>query len=116
MKGDEIVSILSKFKLEKTAIISGAARGLARTMANGLAEAGVNIIIPDIDVKQAEITAKKISKIGVKSLALKADVIDEKDVINMVSKTIDEFSHIDILVNNAGIFKHISTEKMSKED
>lgn len=38
MKGDEIVSILSKFKLEKTAIISGAARGLARTMANGLAE------------------------------------------------------------------------------
>ena len=47
---------------------------------------------------------------------MKADVIDEKDVINMVSKTIDKFSHIDILVNNAGIFKHISTEKMSKED
>ena len=111
MKGDEIASILLKFKLEKkTAIISGAARGLARTMANGLAEAGANIIIPDIDVKQAEITAKEISKIGVKSLALKADVI------NMVSKTIYEFSHIDILVNNTGIFKHISAEKMSKED
>jgi NAD(P)-dependent dehydrogenase (short-subunit alcohol dehydrogenase family) len=111
------VGILSKFKLEdKIAIVTGAARGLGMAMANGLAEAGANIVIPDIDYETAEKTARDLANKGVKTLALKTDVADENNVANMVFRTIDEFGKIDILVNNAGIGKQIPAEKMSKED
>lgn len=117
MKGDKIVSILSKFKLEgKTAIVTGAARGLGKAMAIGMAEVGANIVIPDIDLDTAETTAREISSIGVKSVALKMDVTKEKEITDMVDKVIKEFGRIDILVNNAGICIHSPAERMSKED
>lgn len=112
------MSILEKFKLEnKVAAITGAARGLGKAMATGLAEAGANIVIPDIDFEEAEKTANEIkSDCGVKTLALETDITDEEQVVSMVSKTIDEFGKIDILINNAGICKHIPAEEMSKSD
>jgi NAD(P)-dependent dehydrogenase (short-subunit alcohol dehydrogenase family) len=112
-----MTGILSKFKLEgRTAVVTGGARGLGLSMASGLADAGANIVIPDIDYETAEKTSKDIAKKDVKTLALKVDVTDENDVLNMVSRTIDEFGQIDILVNNAGVGKQIPAEEMSKKD
>ncbi|MDI3548796.1 MAG: hypothetical protein PWR10_2448 [Halanaerobiales bacterium] len=111
------MSILSKFKLEnKTAIVTGAARGLGMAMAIGLAEAGANIVIPDIDYEEARKTASEIAELGVETLALKTDVTDEEDVSRMVAETLERFGQIDILINNAGICKHIPAEEMSKKD
>lgn len=112
-----MMSVLDKFKLDnKTAIVTGAARGLGKAMATGLAEAGANIVIPDIDLEAGEKAAKEIAETGVDTLALKTDVTKENDVKKMITDTLDRFDKIDILINNAGICKHIPAEKMSKED
>ncbi len=111
------MNIIEEYKLEnKTAIITGAARGLGKAIATGLAEAGADIVIPDIDYEEAKKTAAEIKQLEVESLALKTDVTSEKDVKNMVSEVIDKFNGIDILVNNAGICKNIPAEEMSKEE
>ncbi len=111
------INILDQFKLKgKTAIITGAARGLGKAMATGLAEAGANIVIPDLNYQGAQDAAEEIAEIGVKTMALEIDVTDEDSVFNMADRTIKKFGTIDILVNNAGIVVHESAEKMSKEN
>lgn len=111
------MSILNKFKLDgKTAVVTGAARGLGKAMAAGLAEAGANIVIPDLNLEGAREAAAEIAEIGVKTLALETDVTDEKDVMEMVNKIEEEFERIDILINNAGICKHIPAEDMSLQE
>ena len=111
------MNILNKFKLEnKTAIVTGAARGLGKAMAKGLAEAGANIVIPDINYKGAEETAAEIAELGIETLPLETDVTDEDAVAEMVKETQKRFDNIDILVNNAGIVVHEPAEEMSKKD
>ena len=111
------MNVFSNFELEgQTAIITGAARGLGKSMATGLAEAGANIVIPDIDYETAQEAAREIQDIGVETLALKCDVTEEDDVKNMVSETVSNFESIDILVNNAGICIHTPAEEMSLEE
>ncbi|MCF8001263.1 MAG: SDR family oxidoreductase [Halanaerobiales bacterium] len=111
------MNVLSSFNLEnKIAIVTGAARGLGEAMATGLAEAGADIVIPDINYKEAKKAADKISELGVDTLALKCDVTEKSDVQEMVKKVIDEFDRIDILINNAGICKNIAAEEMSLKD
>ena len=111
------MNVLSSFNLEnKIAIVTGAARGLGKAMATGLAEAGANIVIPDINYKEAEKAADEISELGVETLALKCDVTEKSDVQDMVQKVVGKFNQIDILINNAGICKNIAAEEMSLED
>ncbi|MFW5980593.1 MAG: glucose 1-dehydrogenase [Halanaerobiaceae bacterium] len=111
------MDILSQFKLDnKTAVITGAARGLGKAMAEGLAAAGADIVIPDINLEQAEESAAEIKDVyGVETLALKTDVTREKEVKEMVTAVVNELGSLDILVNNAGICQHIPAEDMSME-
>jgi NAD(P)-dependent dehydrogenase (short-subunit alcohol dehydrogenase family) len=88
---------------EKVAIVTGGGRGLGRTMALALADAGANVIIADIIINQAEYVAKEIIKKNIRSLAIKVDVTKPKEVQKMVSQVMKHFRRIDILVNNAGI-------------
>lgn len=98
----------------KTAIITGASRGLGKSMAIGLAKAGSNIVVTDVlDTKD---TVDKIKEYDVKVLGIKVDVSDESDVEEMVKKTLEKFDSIDILVNNAGILRTDQAEDFSKED
>ena len=111
------MNVLSSFNLEnKIAIVTGAARGLGKAMATGLAEAGADIVIPDINYKEAKKAADEISELGVETLALKCDVTEKSDVQDMVQKVVGKFNQIDILINNAGICKNIAAEEMSLED
>ena len=111
------MNTLNKFKLEnKTAIVTGAARGLGKAMAAGLAEAGTNIVIPDINYKGAQEAAAEISELGVDTMPLETDVTDEHSVKKMAEKTLKKFDKIDILINNAGIVVHEPAEEMSKKD
>lgn len=103
------------FDLEgKTAIITGASRGLGKAMAIGLAKAGANVVVTDV-LDTAD-TVEEISKLGKKTLGLKVDVSKKSDVDEMVNKTINKFRSIDILVNNAGILRTGKAEELGKED
>lgn len=103
------------FNLEsKTAIVTGASRGLGKAMAQGLAEAGANVAVSDIS--DCSKTVAEIKKSGQKAIALKTDVSKKSDIKKMVEKTIKEFGKIDILVNNAGIFRTAPAEKIKEED
>ncbi len=87
----------------KTAIITGAGSGIGQATALLFAEAGANVVIPDVNLGGAKSTAARIRKMGGKALAMRADVTSARDIENMVRKTLDEFGKVDVLVNNAGI-------------
>lgn len=86
----------------KTAIVTGASRGLGKVMALGLAQFGADVVITDVlDTTKA---IKDVEALGVKALGLKVDVTNQKHIDDMVKKAIAKFKRIDILVNNAGIY------------
>ncbi|MBU1016186.1 glucose 1-dehydrogenase [Patescibacteria group bacterium] len=107
--------ILSKFDLTgKTAILTGASRGLGKAMALGLAQAGANIVITDVlDTKK---TVKEIESLGVKAMGLKVDVTRKGDIDKMVKKTLQKFKKIDILVNNAGVYFPTPVKDVKEKD
>jgi len=99
---------------DNVAIVTGAARGLGKAMAIGLAKAGAAIVATDIlDTSE---TIKEIEKLGKKALGLKVDVSKKQDIEKMVQKTLEKFGRIDILVNNAGILRMGNAEAMEEED
>ena len=103
------------FNLEgKTAVITGASRGLGKSMAIGLAKAGADVVVTDIlDTSK---TVSEIKKLNRKSLGLEIDVSNKSDVEAMVKNVLEKFGKIDILVNNAGILRTGNAEVLDKED
>ncbi len=105
------------FNLSKyCSIITGAGQGLGKYMALALAEAGSDIVVPDINIQKAQEAAKEIEAKGVKALAIKMDVTEKKEIDKMVKTVMDSFGRIDVLINNAGIAKHINAEDMDYQD
>ncbi|MBS3748237.1 MAG: SDR family oxidoreductase [Candidatus Thermoplasmatota archaeon] len=98
----------------KVAVITGAARGLGKSMAIGLAKFGAHVVITDV-IDTSE-TLKEIKKFDDQSFDLQVDVSDKSDVDTMIKKTVDHFGSIDIFVNNAGILKTANAEDFSEED
>ncbi|MDD5032023.1 MAG: SDR family NAD(P)-dependent oxidoreductase, partial [Patescibacteria group bacterium] len=89
----------------KTAVVTGGAMGIGYGIVKRLYEAGANIVIADIDKKVGQEKAKELSGQGEnKVIFIKTDVSSEKEVKNLVEKTVKEFGGLDIFVNNAGIF------------
>lgn len=115
--GDSFMSVLDKFQLEgQVAIITGGGRGLGKAIARGFAEAGANVVIPDIQEDLARETAGELEQLGVQTIGIDIDVTSEDQVKQMVETTIEEMGRIDILMNNAGITKLKAAEKLSKEE
>lgn len=93
----------------KLAVVTGAGSGLGRDMALGLAEAGADVIIADLDPERGEEAAEKIRQKGKKSLSVPLDVSQPEQVEHLVEVAQEHFPKIDILVNNAGISIHAPT-------
>lgn len=94
----------------KIVLVTGASRGIGKATALAFAREGANIIVDyfvsDIEpdaASNADGVVKEIEVIGTKAIAIQADVSDEDQVKDLISKAIKHFSKIDILVNNAGV-------------
>jgi NAD(P)-dependent dehydrogenase (short-subunit alcohol dehydrogenase family) len=111
------MSVMEKFNLKgNVAIVTGGARGLGKAMATALAQAGSNIVIPDIDLKEAQKTANELQKEGIETLAIQVDVTQPEQVEHMVNVVMEKFNRIDVLFNNAGIVQHVKIEDMDLAD
>ena len=86
-----------------TALVTGAASGIGRAMAERLAEEGCAVVCADIDGDGAEDTAAQLLEKGSRASAIKLDVTDSTAIKEAIEKTIDEFGSFDVLMNNAGI-------------
>ena len=86
----------------QTALITGAGRGIGKTIAIKLAESGLDIAIADMNPVSDDVL-REIKEYGTKCLAFQLDVTDFETVESVVKKIIDETGGIHILVNNAGI-------------
>lgn len=100
----------------KTAVITGAARGIGLGIASRLAEAGAQVAICDISEKDAQEAVQKLSAKGAKATAITVDVSKKADIQKMVAETVKVYGGIDILVNNAGIFPNVQVLNMTEED
>ncbi len=86
----------------KSAIVTGAGRGIGKVTALTLAREGADVLAPDLDPVTSERTAAEIRALGRKGVALQMDVTRTTDIQRMVETALREFGKIDILVNNAG--------------
>jgi 3-oxoacyl-[acyl-carrier protein] reductase len=100
----------------KTAIVTGARRGMGRAIALALAREGANVVVSDISQEDCQRVVDEIKELGRKGLALKCDVSSSDDVEDMVKRTVAEFGRIDILVNNAGILTFKPFLELTDED
>ena len=100
----------------RVALVTGAAQGIGKSIAEALAKEGADIIVSDINIELAKITANEIGELNIRSIAVKTNVADSNDVAASVDQAVKEFGKIDILVNNAGITKDNLLIRMKDED
>ena len=116
----------------KVAIVTGAGRrrGIGRTIALGLARAGADVVVSDIETGPEALTPEEreagwqglpsvvgeIEALGRKGMSLFTNIADADQVPEMVKQTIDHFGHVDILINNAGITRDRLILRMTPDD
>ena len=101
----------------RTAIVTGAARGIGKAIAETLAARGASIAVVDLRMDLAEETASEIAaKSGIEAIALEADVSNRESVNAMIKSAVDQLGKIDILVNNAGITRDGLIMRMKESD
>ena len=109
---------LSEFSLEgKKALVIGARRNMGKGFALGLAEAGADVAVTDINIESGQLQAvsEQIEAMGRKSIFLKTDISSQKDVKKMVDKVMLEFGGIDILMNVAVMYHMKSVVDLDEE-
>ena len=99
----------------KVALITGSSRGIGKEFAMGFAKEGGDVIINGRNLEKAKAAAKEIEGLGVKAMAIGADVSSSQDVSRMVEEAVNSSGRIDILVNNAGLIHSFWRPKRSKK-
>ena len=96
--------MLAEMSLEgRTAVVTGAGRGIGRVIAMVLAEAGADIVAAARTESEIEETAADVRTLGRQTIAVPTDVTRSSDVDRLVERALDRFGKVDILVNNAGV-------------
>jgi 3-oxoacyl-[acyl-carrier protein] reductase len=100
----------------KTAIITGASRGIGKSIAIKFAQEGCNIAFTDLfEDETMKATEKELEAFGIKTKGYASDASKFDETENVVNKILDEFGCIDILVNNAGITKDTLLMRMTED-
>lgn len=101
----------------KTALVTGASRGIGRGIAFSLAKAGAAVAINyRSNKKEAEKVVTEILQLGVKSFSIQADVSNKSDVERMMAEVKSKFGQLNILVNNAGVVAMGPVENVSESE
>lgn len=100
----------------KVAIVTGAAQGIGRAIAETLARHGADIVVADLDPGRSQEAVTAITQLGRKALNVKVNVADWNDAKAMVDQVLKEWGKVDILVNNAGITRDGLLIRMKEED
>src|SRR5262245_57150460 len=109
----------------KVAIVTGAARGIGRAIALGMAAEGASVVVCDIgaslqgagtDAGPAQDVVNEIKQAGGKAIASTLSISDPKNADEIVKAALEAFGRVDILVNNAGILRDVIFHKMSWSD
>jgi 3-oxoacyl-[acyl-carrier protein] reductase len=101
---------------EKVAVITGASRGIGRSIALALAAQGATIVAVDMDQASTEAVVAELQAVGGKALAVVGNVTVSADVERMIDAATEAFGRVDILVNNAGITRDGLLMRMKDED
>ncbi|WP_299356003.1 L-iditol 2-dehydrogenase [uncultured Shimia sp.] len=97
----------------KTALITGAGRGIGRAFAKAYVAEGARVAIADIDLDRAHDAAREI---GVDAVAVEMDVTDRNSIDAAVTKTASVFGQVDVLINNAAQFTAAPIVEITHED
>ncbi|MEM9873138.1 MAG: L-iditol 2-dehydrogenase [Pseudomonadota bacterium] len=97
----------------KTALITGAARGIGLAFAQAYAREGARVALGDIDIARARTAA---AEIGEDAIAVEMDVTDQASIDAAVAATADAFGQIDILINNAALFTAAPIAEITRDD
>lgn len=101
----------------KTALVTGGSRGIGKAIALELASQGANIVVNYTrNAEMAEAVVREIEAMGVKALAVQADVSLSADAEKLVDEALKAFGQIDLLINNAGITRDTLLIRMKEED
>ena len=100
----------------RVAIVTGAAQGIGRAIAERLAQVGADIAVADLDPGRCQETVCAVEKLGRKALNIKVNVAAASDAKAMVEQVLKAWGKIDILVNNAGITRDGLLLRMKEDD
>jgi len=89
--------------IDKVVLVTGSGSGMGRAVAIGFANEGANVVANDVDYGAAHSVAQQIKDMGRKSLAVKCDVSNSREVSDMFDQIVKQFGTLHILINSAGI-------------
>jgi NAD(P)-dependent dehydrogenase (short-subunit alcohol dehydrogenase family) len=108
---------LDRFRLDdKVAVVTGASSGLGVAFAEGLAEAGADLVICARRLERLEETKARVEERGRRCLAVRADVTSVEDCNRVVEEAMSTFEHVDVLVNNAGLGTAVPATRETPEE
>lgn len=100
----------------RVAVVTGAAQGIGRAIAEALARDGADVAVADLDAGRSHETVAAVEKLGRRALNVKVNVAEWNDAKAMAEQVVKEWGKIDILVNNAGITRDGLLLRMKEED
>jgi 3-oxoacyl-[acyl-carrier protein] reductase len=100
----------------KSCIVTGAGRGIGRSVALAFAQEGAKVVVNDVDADAADAVAKEIADLGASAVTNNAAIGTVEAADSLLATALESFGELDVLVNNAGILRDKMLHNMSEED